>query len=129
MKHTAGPWIWRWRGGHLTLETPDRGCLIVMDFVRKGMAGAVPRFALWDGEDRQPLGGIMNRADTLGMDVTEHPDGRLIALAPKMLEALKDTAAHLKNESDSLLGHHPGECCCHRCNLIRLIAEAEGRNG
>jgi len=47
----------------------------------------------------------------------------------EMLEALKDAVTFLKNVSDDLLGHHPGECCCHRCNLIRLIAEAEGRNG
>jgi len=55
-----------------------------MDFVRWGMNDAQPRFS--DRGD-QPLGGIMHPAYEL--DLNQHPDARLIAAAPEMLEALK----------------------------------------
>lgn len=64
MSYTKGPWEWtEWGNGRLKLSTPDRGKLIVMDFVRQGMNGAVARFAHWDGiEDGAPrarIGGIL----------------------------------------------------------------------
>jgi hypothetical protein len=70
--------------------------LIVMDFVRQGMNGAVARFAHWDGiEDGAPrarIGGILENSVILktgGM----HPDARLIAAAPELAEALRMVVA------------------------------------
>lgn len=88
MSHTAGPWYWHVdSNGRISLRTPDRGQLIVMDFGRVGMQSAAPRFAYWDGmEDGKPrarLGGILMTAtpDT----IAQHPDARLIEAAPDLL--------------------------------------------
>lgn len=88
-KHTPGPWIWDQRNdGTIWLCTPDRGRLIVMDFVRRGMGGAQPRFAIWQGDERARMGGIMTPA--VKLDVAKHPDAALIAAAPELLAALED---------------------------------------
>lgn len=83
---TAAPWYWHTdHDGRVSLRTPDRGNLIVMDLRRKGMQGAEPRFAHWPGIDagdsRMRRGGILEP----GLD---HPDARLIAYAPELLDAL-----------------------------------------
>ena len=90
---TAGPWYWHADSyGNISLRTPDRGNLIVMDFVRKGVRSGVPRFAKWPHMDQIPrdrLGGIMHEG-------TDHPDARLIAAAPDLYAALKLTLAELE---------------------------------
>lgn len=79
-KPTPGPWEWMRDGsGRYMLATPDRGQLIVMDFVRMGMGGAQPRFATWKGEERERMGGIMLPASKLVLG--EHPDARRIVAA------------------------------------------------
>jgi hypothetical protein len=84
MGHTPGPWYWH-KGsyGEIRLMSPKNGHCVVMDFVRRGMQGAQPRFS--DRGDA-PLGGIMEKADDL--DLTNHPDARLIAKAPDLEAAL-----------------------------------------
>jgi hypothetical protein len=83
--HTPGPWEWVEGTRGPRLSTPDRGKLIVMDFVRCGMQGAQPRFARWDGigegSPRTRMGGILTKG-------TDHPDARLIAAAPALLAEL-----------------------------------------
>ena len=83
-KHTKGPWEWmQWtRSGGIHLGTPDRGHLIVMDFVRSGMQGAQPRFAKWKGDERDKMGGIMIEA--VGSDLNQSADALLLRSAPAM---------------------------------------------
>jgi hypothetical protein len=86
--HTPGPWQWRrFAKGERApfLEAPHSGLLLVMDFIRRGMNGAQPRFATWDGKERGRMGGIMVPADKLNL--AEHPDAKLIAAAPDLLAA------------------------------------------
>jgi hypothetical protein len=84
MGHTIGPWYWQ-RGcyGEIRLMSPKNGHCVVMDFVRRGMQGAQPRFS--DRGDA-PLGGILHKAEEL--DLSTHPDALLIAKAPDLEAAL-----------------------------------------
>lgn len=91
-EHTPGPWQWDVRtNGALALVHPHRGWLIVMDFVRLGMQSGTARFAEWKGDDRLNMGGIMKPAHQL--DLANHPDARLIAAAPCLLEACEHVMA------------------------------------
>jgi hypothetical protein len=97
--HTAGPWDWYMHSGERPyLATPDRGRLYVMDFGRKGMQGAAPRFSHWngidDGKPRERMGGIMNDGILL-KDGSLHPDARLMAAAPVLLTASIEAEAVL----------------------------------
>lgn len=85
--HTRGPWYWHTDSeGRVSLRTPDRGNLVVMDFVRRGMNAAQPRFAHWrdmeKGAERERFGGILEA----GID---HSDAVLIATAPDLFLAAR----------------------------------------
>ena len=81
-KHTPAPWYWHDSGYRIALMTPKNGHCVVMDFVRKGMQGAQPRFS---NRGDAPLGGVMIEADKLDLD--HHPDAMLITQAPNLLAA------------------------------------------
>jgi hypothetical protein len=97
--HTDGPWFWHTdSAGRVSIRTPDRGQLIVMDFARRGMQSAGPRFAVMvDEQPRGRRGGILKTVDP-----TEHPDGRLIEDAPALLaRALAAEAALREAQKDA----------------------------
>lgn len=98
--HTPAPWYWHVDfAGRVSLRTPDRGNLIVMDFVRRGMQDAAPRFARWldmdEGGARGRMGGILEAFNA------EHPDARLIAAAPLMFAALQAAQKRLEKIDDN----------------------------
>lgn len=95
-----GPWAWTGYPGDLKLSTTHSGRVYVMDFVRKGLNAAQPRFQPKRGRgmikasdllqfevgDRSIVGeatarkdGSVYRYDVRGIDC---PNARLIALAP-----------------------------------------------
>lgn len=98
---TPGPWYWHTDAltGRVSLRTPDRGQLIVMDCARRGMHGAAPRFAVWPylniGQPRGRLGGILEDFDG------DHPDARVIVAAPVLLAALEEARNGLKWYQDT----------------------------
>jgi hypothetical protein len=121
-KHTPGPWAWAWMrrcNDAIYLATPDRGQLIVMDFVRQGMQGGQPRFATWQGEERERMGGLMK--DATDLDLSIHPDARLIAAAPDLLAMCKKTRDMLIQ-----LSSWPGQEGSFAFELGQAIAKAEG---
>ncbi len=72
---TGDEWDWFDMGNGPILATRRHGRLIVMDFVRKGMQSAQPRFA----KRERYAGGIMYDADNI--DIDAHPDCNFIAHA------------------------------------------------
>lgn len=128
--HTAGPWYWHTdHRGNVSLRTPDRGNLIVMDFARKGMQSAGPRFAVWPGiytgTPRERLGGIIE-----SLLVDKHPDALLIAAAPELLSEIKQTYDLLERcvkEQHHFASMMLGLVNVQQTNIRDVIAKAEGR--
>lgn len=120
-KHTPGPWCWAMLGGSIMLMTPNRGRLIVLDAMGPDrLRAAKIRFAVWDGEERGRLGGILRDAETL--DLEQHPDARLIAAAPDLLEAAKGFLALRSEIFPEVRG---ADACAALEALEAAIAKAE----
>ena len=77
MAATPGPWLWETNKYGIQLYSPPNGKCTVMDFARRGMHGAQPRFSNRTG---QPLGGVMLTADEIG-DLNTNADASYIAAA------------------------------------------------
>jgi hypothetical protein len=123
--HTPGPWRWEINlhskqlklcGGRNPYD------LTVMDFTRWGMSGAKARFL----RSHEGAGMLMHDAEDFAAIVPgrehharwfqtlEHPDARLIAAAPRLLQVLQSIAANT---------------CCDGCREAAMVAQAalEGR--
>lgn len=85
---TPGPWRWVIQGWQQGLYTDHSGRYVVMDFVRRGMRDAAPRFQAYVRYE-----GPLRERGSLGMKKAEefledgylkpiHPDAELIASAP-----------------------------------------------
>lgn len=141
-KHTPGPWYWHFDGqACASLRTPDRGNLIVMDFIRQGMQSAAPRFAIWPGieagEPRERLGGIMKplpqiAGGVLSLHWTQpvHPDARLIAAAPDLLKACQELLSWYEDSHglDFCECDNSVDYTCRACQARAAIAKATNVN-
>lgn len=94
----ATPRPWKWYNGEQTyLYTLKNGRCFVMDFVRKGMQRAQPRFS---DRGNSPLGGVMYPASELNLDT--HPDARYIVEAANNYPDALDEIEQLRAEVTAL---------------------------
>jgi hypothetical protein len=143
--HTPGPWRWevnrKSRQVQLCGGPPHKGYgkydLTVMGFARYGMSSAAPVF--WTWQHKNYAVGESQRADALAKAVPgrehhanwfaeiDHPDARLIAAAPELLEALRKAVTYVELTVSEECGEEAAEAQ-HDLNTARAaIAKAEGR--
>lgn len=107
VEHTRGPWGWFGTDHGVYLATKHSGRRFVMGFRRFGMNGAQPTFQIEKkgmipasdlvqfevgnkavrGFSEAKKDGTVYRYDVTAID---HPDARLIAAAPDLLEVVRD---------------------------------------
>lgn len=112
MSYTLPPWRWEFNPGSKRIQLvggKPRYDLIVMDFVRYGMAGAAPRFNV---ELRTSLN-VMKRVEEFAAiepgrahhadwhRLIRHPDAQLIEVSPELYEALQWCLCNMTLTPDS----------------------------
>lgn len=112
-EHTPGPWAWRNWGGNwcLTGDHGHRPIVLDADVVGKT---ELPVLRMRDAE------GIMCQL------TPDHPNARLIAAAPEMLEALKRVKPPGHRAGDCYSDDYMGKCVCGLEIIEAAIAKAEG---
>jgi len=123
MSHTPGPWRWEInvKGYQLQLcgGTP-RFDKTVLNFIRWGMGSATARFRteinlMSPANDfAEVVQGREHHAEWF--QTINHPDARLIAAAPELLEALKGEATEIDGQL----------CWCTRPNMIKYRGHDSG---
>lgn len=140
-KHTQGPWRWEFNKKHKTVNLVGGRPmfdLTVMDFARWGMGGAVPRFRDTSQDGLDLMNRLCDKPDWIEPEagrehhkswhqLVAHPDARLIAAAPELLEALKDARRKLAWFTDS----YPQDIVVSESEFFEpidaAIAKAEGQ--
>lgn len=143
-KHTPGPWRWEFNSGsrnlHLVGGRP-RYDLTIMDFARWGMDGATVRLRDTEHERLQLMHKLHERTDWIKpfegrahhadwcADVT-HPDMRLIAAAPELLEMVDRLLSSFPTDSDMHAAgweqFHIDEACAAYEAARALVKKATG---
>lgn len=145
-KHTPGPWGWFGTDHGVYLATKHSGRRFVMGFRRLGMNGAQPTFQIEKkgmvpasdlvqfevgnkavrGFSAAKKDGTVYRYDVTAID---HPDARLIAAAPDLLEALRLMVQNgcCVCGGDCSSANPPASCCPMKTALA-AIAKAEGQS-
>ena len=137
-KHTTGPWRWEFNREHKTLHLVGgrpQYDLTIMDFDRWGMRNAVATLRDPAEDGMNILHRLCDRPDWIApfpgrehhaawcADVT-HPDMRLMAAAPDLLEALQNIAEYWNQDQNEAA---MADACWHAIHTARAaIAKATG---
>ena len=137
-KHTPGPWRWEFNAEHKRLHLVGgrpQYDLSIMDFDRWGMGGAVATLRDTSEDGMNIMHRLCDRPDWIApfpgrahhaswcSDVT-HPDMRLMAAAPDLLEALKDCVAVMDRELAGLKVIQP-ELSAARAAIAKATGEPQ----
>ena len=137
-KHTPGPWRWEFNREHKTLHLVGgrpQYDLTVMDFDRWGMRCAIATLRDPAEDGMNIMHRLCDRPDWIApfpgrehhaawcADVT-HPDMRLMAAAPDLLEALQNIAEYWNQDQNEAA---MADACWHAIHTARAaIAKATG---
>jgi hypothetical protein len=134
-QHTPGPWRWEFNAEHKSVDLVGGRPmfdLTVMDFARWGMGKAVPRFRDTAVNGMNLMDRLCDKPEWIAPEpgrehhkrwhqLVTHPDARLIAAAPDLLEALKEM---LDNHEDACTGYGEGAAEKARAAIIKATGGA-----